>query len=507
MLALMLLFVVFITGLEAQTPYVLSQRVGSEIDSSEIAYFMLFPHVRKLHSARLTLENDSTIKMEGEKLIRGEFRDTILYVPLNHLQQVGAIVDKYEEFMQRASMTDFASIYPLIAPVLLPMKSVKFEVTLQDGTTYVNDLFSATDSGFYMWKSEKGFDWQNPSDNIQYISSDKIYRLQSPSYSSKFLVGGLVGGGVGLGLGTFVYSETESIISGLSTVAGLASLGVSVSSNGSGSFVIIDGSRSKYHDQIGTLYSAAATGKRIPPELAQSGWFEELTKPLSPPKHIDVNLLRTYSSFKPYSVEIGVQSSVTLNKKFKVPTRISGRDQVKNFSFHFPDALNIRFLWRPSRGLRFFAQTGALILVGEDSNDIAPFRELIGLGASLRIQTISKEETEDVAEIAFQPTVGLHLNHTNFSHDLGPYFSEPILYNDVLLWTSSISIVFESHLKLGKAIGVVNSIRPAFNLPLNEIPENVYVAQGGTGTWATFRPFRLDPYFSIGFGLGVLYRF
>ena len=498
-----LLLVLPLVAGNAQEPFLLSERVGSEIDSLEIAYFYLFPYYRNLHSTNLTIENDSTVKLQGTRLYRGEYRDTTDYIPLSRLQQVGVIVDRYEDYGQHDSLPDFAMVRSLIAPVLPSMQGTTYEVVLRDGTTYSDEIFAVNDSGFFLWNSKESFDWHQPWENVEYISSKELYRLKSPS-SYRFLVGSLLGGGVGIGLGVLVYNETESIVSSLSTVAGLASLGLSLASDSK--FAIVDGSSSKYRDEIKNLYGSAATDKRVPLELDRSDLFGATSESSLASYFTDVDQLRMYSSFNPYSLEVGMRSTWVRSNATEIPMRISGRDQSVDFDFQLPDALNIRFEWRPQRNIELFAQTAALTFAGDVSNQTVPLRELFGIGADYRVELIGNEETKDVAEVTVHPSLGLHLYYFGFEHDLGPFFSKPVEYNDVFV-VSSIGAILKSQIRLSEDLLIVNSIHPSANIDVINIPENVLETPGGGGTRVVFKSFGVGPYFSVDFQLGVKYSF
>ena len=504
---LSVLFVMnYVTG-QAQAPYILSERTGATIDSAERSYFLLFPYIRHLRIAQLTSLSDTTVRVAGKKHVGNTIRDTSFVVPTKDLQRVGSIIDHYEQFGQRDSIPDFASLQHLIAPSYPAMTSSAFEVTLHDGTTYVNDVFALADSGLYLWDKEKEFHWQTPSDNTHYISSSEIYRLQNPSYPKQLFIGSLVGGGLGLGIGKVVYNESESLVSGVSSVFGSASLGIGIAHLFGGQFTIVDGSQEKFRGQFSPLFQVAATQNRIPPELMRQDGSIKDVKTSFPSSLQDMALLRSYTKNKQLAIEVGVQSKWVLKSQTPLTVRLRTTPQVRLLQPHVQDAFNIRLLWRPFEGIGLFAEASALpSLSNKQIVDTIPLHTLFGLGLNACIELIGKEQTKGRVEIVLQPEVGLHLNQTKFNHSPGTGFTGTVAYDETFL-TVSPGLALESHIYITKALSLFNRITPTYHIPFGEFAKRELPSLGGNPTVVFYDPLKLEGFGSIEFNVGVSYDF
>jgi hypothetical protein len=185
-----------VSTIPARTPYVLSERVGSDIDLAERHYFGLFTKFRAFHSARLFLNDAIHVEINIRQARLSVFRDTVIVVPLKDVLRVQRYIDRFELLFD---LHRRPYVPPLISsrrvPSTISNSSECICVITTDGNlcqawpVYANRNALVISDRTY-------FDWKSCCDEIRVLSADNIksVSIERDGWAMKgFIAGASIG--------------------------------------------------------------------------------------------------------------------------------------------------------------------------------------------------------------------------------------------------------------------------------------------------------------------------
>jgi len=284
--AIFLAFAVSVQAQENNQPYIISPRLGAEIDSYERAYFHLLPRSDGFNSAQAFLQSDGQVALRVNRRLQNSTRDTIYTIypllapPL--VQDLQKFIEDFEviytpdNFTARSVVNFGLASYP--AEKARRWKNTKVIVTMRDGQKQTGSLLFATDSSLAIWIAKQAYNWRQPPDSLRIFHASEIDRIFMPKKGSFFSGAGyglLIGSGVGT-LWNAAFPEDDAYLSfNNSVLNGVVFSGVPLALTGgiygavAGADVniIVEGNASRYKVFASKLRLHATFPVLLPPEL------------------------------------------------------------------------------------------------------------------------------------------------------------------------------------------------------------------------------------------------
>jgi hypothetical protein len=225
---IVMLSLLFVTSsIPANESYVLSERIGSDIDSSERRYFDLFPNVRGFLSAEVSRIQDDSVEILIRRQSPSRVQDEIqTSIPLEDVQKLRHYLDTYES---NVLLNDIRPIGQSISGLTQPRESwiqprssqmntqvrisqdeiSRLSVKLKNGETVKGWLISAGDEAFVLSNAASGYqsdlyDWRTSPDEYRVIHHRDIDDLvvhNKEKHLQGFLLGGFIGAITGAAIG------------------------------------------------------------------------------------------------------------------------------------------------------------------------------------------------------------------------------------------------------------------------------------------------------------------
>ncbi len=186
-----------------EQPYVLSDRVGSEIDRYERDYFGLFPRIGGFRSATTTVRNDGSVAFRVRSFAGGMERDSTMVVAADDVAGIAALIDDYETKVDRGRrMVGKAADIKL------------FVVRLTSGERTESQIAYIGDSLLVFWPGDSQFCRSRLHQIDQVLHYSEIGGI---SYSDEMSIaesaelGALIGAPVGAAIYTGIAADSEFI--------------------------------------------------------------------------------------------------------------------------------------------------------------------------------------------------------------------------------------------------------------------------------------------------------
>ncbi len=226
----LLLYLLFIVALgthplpaqEKVKPYILSERVGEEIDSTERDYFCLFPGIDGFRSARFFTLPDGRMELVVSRRSDGNITDTVLSVAPEIPRKLQEIIDNFEVYCAGKRQISNARILkeffrsPCRGMEMEKYKSTRkrnghpvITVSTIDGLSLVGKLLYVCDTVLVLWASNSPYAWRQVREFSLPINANAIENIVIQGKSST-LKGAVFGCVIGAGLGAlFGYGEGD----------------------------------------------------------------------------------------------------------------------------------------------------------------------------------------------------------------------------------------------------------------------------------------------------------
>jgi hypothetical protein len=199
-------------AIDEATPYAISTRIGSEIDSEERAYFGLFPGTEGFTLARIhkSAEGQVFIAIERE----GSDGDSTIIVDARVEPLLREYIEDFESIMRGDSAARWDVLYDLAKPsaVGLDERGRRTIVVLENGREMSGELVFASTDILVLWECEKPFCWDSTRTCIRAIAPSEIEEVKVSTGTSvwKLMAGGTLGGIlVGLAIVSYLDKEDE----------------------------------------------------------------------------------------------------------------------------------------------------------------------------------------------------------------------------------------------------------------------------------------------------------
>jgi len=199
--------------------FILSNRVGLELDSVEIEYFNIFPGLDAVKSVVYRKDMYENLKMLVS-LANG--KDTTITFSKLQTEQLQILIDRFEHLPDSSNLINWKLLpgYSLSKFNYFESTGRNIKLKTTQGSFY-GRLLLMTDSVIYLWMKKGDYD---PAVHAQYVKKiypkDVITLEVKPSFSSK-VFGASMGAGLAIGalqLGFNVTGESDFLLSANSVV-------------------------------------------------------------------------------------------------------------------------------------------------------------------------------------------------------------------------------------------------------------------------------------------------
>jgi hypothetical protein len=261
----------------SEEPFVLSKRVGEDLDSVEIEYFNIFPELDFIKSAVYRKDNFGNILF---LLSNANGKDTTITISRLAGLELRTLLDRFEDVPDSNKLVNWRLLPGFDASKLNYFENVGRNVTVYSSHgNFSGRLLMASDSAISIWIRRGDF---LPDDCSRYIKRFHFSAISAievkPSFSTK-LFGASIGAGLALAaiqLGLNITNKDDYLFSGNSVfllgIGGLAGAiggfffdGISTI----GRYKEIDGDFLKFRKVREKIRAHAMFDKVYPPELKQ----------------------------------------------------------------------------------------------------------------------------------------------------------------------------------------------------------------------------------------------
>jgi hypothetical protein len=255
--------------------FILSDRVGSELDSNEIEYFNLFPNLDNVKSSVYRKDNFENLRMLVS-LANG--KDTTITFSKLATEQLSKLIDHFESLSDSSELVDWKLLPGYSNRKLNYYESTgrNVKVSTSEGS-FAGRLLLVRDSSLCLWLKKGDFKPFNCQRFIKKIDPKTIKSIEiRPNLSSK-LFGASLGAGLAIGalqLGYNVTDASDYVLSSNSIL--LLGLGALVGSVGGfffdgistiGRYKDVNQDIKLYNKVKGSVSSKAMFHVVFPPEL------------------------------------------------------------------------------------------------------------------------------------------------------------------------------------------------------------------------------------------------
>jgi hypothetical protein len=193
-------------------PYILSTRVGPEIDGRERDYFCLFPKVSGFLKAETFMHSDDHLELRISRKMNGSVTDTTFRIDTELKAEFQSYIDDFEMIIReekkislrliRGNFINRSCLGTKIAEQKGKKKDEsgsKIMVITSDGQLHTGRILSATDTSLLLWQSPDSYDWRKVHIYGRVISVSGIEQITEPrkgGFGSGLKYGAIVGGGL-----------------------------------------------------------------------------------------------------------------------------------------------------------------------------------------------------------------------------------------------------------------------------------------------------------------------
>lgn len=212
----------------AKTNFVLSERIGLEIDSVEAEYFNLFPDLDGVKSAVYRLDNFDNLRI---LVSQANGRDTTLLFSKLATEELKKYIDKHEILVDSQKIINWE-----LLPGYRISKLNYFEnhgstvfVYTKDAKVVAGKLLRITEDAVIVWTSKQPFRPENWLQYAQKVDFSNIERISRKQDLTGRIFGVSLGAGIGIALFQigfgFINKDNESVENTLLLIAGGALVG------------------------------------------------------------------------------------------------------------------------------------------------------------------------------------------------------------------------------------------------------------------------------------------
>jgi hypothetical protein len=273
---------------ENDKPYILSSRVGQEINRDERNYFCLFPKMDGFLKAEAFTHLDNHLELRITREMNGRITDTTLYVSTDLEEELQSYLEDFEEIIWeeksvgvRLIKGDFINRSCLFLKIAgqKRKKSDKLGceiiVTTSDIQQYSGRILYATDTSLVLWQSNEFYDRRKVNEYSRIFSVhevDKITEKRKGSFGSGRKYGAIVGGSLSI---LILATPSDDPYAGIGKLVGVGIVlpsslligGLIGASKGGDYTFVINGKTENYITVLPKLKKKALFSAPPPPEL------------------------------------------------------------------------------------------------------------------------------------------------------------------------------------------------------------------------------------------------
>ncbi len=255
--------------------FVLSKRVGLQLDSNEIEYFNLFPDFDFIRSAVYRKDNFGNVRF---LLSSANGKDTTLTISRLASEELSKLIDHFEQVADSSKLVNWKLLPGFDQDKLNYFENTGRYITVYTpGGNFTGRLLMASDSSVCIWQKSGDFQAVSCDRFIKKISFSDIDALEvKPSFSTK-LFGASIGAGLAVAaiqLGFNISNKEDYLLSGNSLfLLGIGGLAGAVGGfffdgiSSLGRYKEIEKNFDKYRITRSKIRSKAMFDMVYPPEL------------------------------------------------------------------------------------------------------------------------------------------------------------------------------------------------------------------------------------------------
>lgn len=289
----------FASGVLAQDnalPYVLSNRIGENVDRSERDYFGLFPSPKDFVSAKSFAHTDGRVEFMITWQTKEGISHSTLTINPENAEVLRGFIEDFEMVLRKERQVRWDLIADLArVPSYTYNRAVEIRMATRGVKQHTGTVLYAADSLLVLWQSTDPYNWRKLRISGKAVRFQEIQQIVVKREGRFWLgvgQGALIGGGLGAVIGLASGDDTKvwSRFPGgakalqLSIALGIPAAlvgGISGAIQGIDEDVIIEGNAEAYETIVPALKKGAVFSSLPPPELQnfleQKG--EEFRKP------------------------------------------------------------------------------------------------------------------------------------------------------------------------------------------------------------------------------------
>lgn len=256
-------------------PYVLSSRVGEDIDQSERDYFGLFPSAKDFVSAKSFVYADGRVAFVITRKTNEGISDSTLIINTEKAEELHGFIEDFEMILRKERSVRWELIARLVhVPSFAYNDGVEMTITTRGSEQHTGTMLYATDSLLVLWQSTDPYNWRNLKSSgktVRFSEIEHIVIKREGWFWSGLGYGALIGGGLGAVIG--LASHDAILAPGIVALVWGITLGVPTALVG-GIIGAIQGI-----DEDFIIKGNAETYKAIVPALKKHAIFSSLPPP------------------------------------------------------------------------------------------------------------------------------------------------------------------------------------------------------------------------------------
>lgn len=212
-----------------EVPYVLSTRVGTELDSIEVEYFNVFPELDHVRSVVYRKDNLDNVRMLVSLANGGD--TTITFSSLAAVE-LGKMIDHFEQLSRKPDLVNWKLLpgYNQNRFNYFESSGRNLRVRFLNGSQVTGRILMVSDSAIFLWTKSGDFDPVEFMRHVMVIRPSEVEEvLIRPNISSK-LFGASIGAGIAIGAlqigynltgeSNFLLSTNSVVLLGIGAAAG-----------------------------------------------------------------------------------------------------------------------------------------------------------------------------------------------------------------------------------------------------------------------------------------------
>lgn len=208
-----LMFAPVVLAQDNALPYVLSSRVGEDIDRSEGDYFGLFPSAKDFVSARSFAHTDGRVQFMITRQTNEGISHSTFTINAENAEALRGFVEDFEMILRKERQVRWDLIGDLVrVPSSTYNDGVEMTITTRGGEQHTGTALYATDSLLVLWQSTDPYNWRNLKSSakaLRFLEIEHIVIKREGRFWSGVGYGALIGGGLGAVIGLASGDDTE----------------------------------------------------------------------------------------------------------------------------------------------------------------------------------------------------------------------------------------------------------------------------------------------------------